>query len=138
MISLGFIVGIIVTVILSLGCIGMAIYAFHEDEPGIGRGLLLGLVVVLGLSAWGFFPYKMEYHSYKPVSGKIKSIDKRLVSSGDGMQDKFVVRYEGNSQQYGCTDTRCASIKKGDELRLMCMRVWEYAGTDGYDCKYGQ
>ena len=53
------------------------------------------------------------------------------------MEEKFVVRYEdGGGQQFGCTDTRCASVKPGDTLTLACKRAWEWAATDGYDCRF--
>lgn len=103
-----------------------------------GRGVLILVPVFILANGCGFWPYQAEYHKWEVKSGVVEKIDKRLVSSGDsGMEEKLVVRFAGDSQQYGCLDTRCASVSEGDELALLCKRAWEWAATDGYDCKWG-
>lgn len=98
---------------------------------------LAAVLVILTLTPWGMYPYKAEYHQWRTVSGTVEKIDKRLIGNGDSMEDKFVVRFaDSNGAQFGCDDTRCASVEAGDALTLSCKRVWQYTGTDGYDCRF--
>lgn len=97
--------------------------------------LVLGVLIAICV-ALGMFPYKAEYHRWETKAGTVTRIDKRLVGSGDGMEEKFVVTLGEGQQQYGCLDTRCASIHEGDYLALACKKVFEYGATDGWDCKF--
>ena len=104
----------------------------------LGIGCLTTAVVltVLLASPAGYYPFSAEYHQWREVSGTVTQIDKRLIGNGKSMEDKFVVRFDGDRQQFGCDDTRCASVREGDELTLSCKRAWQYTGTDGYDCRF--
>lgn len=138
--SLGVLIGL---PILGLGIllilVWIAFWWFWEDEPGpawCGVGALL-LVVGLALSPLGYYPYKAEYHQWRDKSGVVAEVSKRLVSDGNnGMNEKIVVRYENNGGEFGCEDTRCALVKKGDTLDLKCKRAWQYASVSGYDCRF--
>ena len=92
------------------------------------------LVATLVITAWGYFPYKMEYHHWTTVQGTVTQVGNRILGSSSSLQQKYVVVVNG--QEYGCEDTRCALIKKGDTIELSCKRVWQYAGVDGYDCSF--
>lgn len=97
----------------------------------------VGIIIGTAAPVTGMWPYKAEYHQWQHHGGTVTSIDKRLVSAGsDSMEEKFVVTFEGDAQQYGCQDTRCASVEEGDTLHLSCKRVWEWAATDGFDCRF--
>ncbi len=85
----------------------------------------------------GFYPYGQEYHKFVPTSGVVASVNDRLVSTGKGMEQKFVVKFEDDDQEYGCLDTRCALIEVGDTVTINCIKEWDYQGADGYDCKWG-
>lgn len=82
---------------------------------------------------WGMYPWKVEYHEWRQVSGTVNSVDSRIVP---GMEDKFVVTFKGNPQQYGVFDTRTASVRPGDKLIITCVRRWQWVGTHGYDCEF--
>jgi hypothetical protein len=104
---------------------------------GIGSLITAALVAVTMVTPAGYYPFSAEYHQWREASGTVVKIDKRLISSGkDSMEDKFVVRFEGDGQQFGCDDTRCAGVEVGDSLTLSCKRAWQYTGTDGYDCRF--
>lgn len=104
---------------------------------GIGGGaaILAVTLIITGLAMW---PWTAEYHQWRPVSGTVTAVDSRLLSAGDrgGTDQKFAVRLAGSTQEYGCADTRCSLVKPGQHLELECKRVWQYAGTPGYDCAY--
>lgn len=107
---------------------------FNRKATRWVSGTAAALLVVVGLA--GFYPYGAEYHQWRPVSGTVAKIDKRLIGNGKGMEEKFVVVFAGDGQQYGCNDTRCASVRPGDSLAITCKRTWQFAGTDGYDCNF--
>lgn len=72
----------------------------------------------------------------EPVTGQVDRIEKRLVSGGDSMEEKYVVLFEGNRQEYRVDDTRAALVKSGDELTVACKRQWQWASTHGYECRW--
>lgn len=97
-------------------------------------GIVITVIFVI-CAAGGFFPYEKQYHAYTQKVGVVESVSKRLLGSSDSFQEKFVVRYE-DGRVFGCEDTRCALVKPGNTLVLACIRVWEYQGSDGYDCAF--
>lgn len=110
----------------------------HPRDPEtkwLARFLFASAVLlVIGIAA-GYYPWKAEYHQYVTKTGTIETISSRLLGSSDSFQQKFVVRYT-DGREFGCEDTRCSLLKPGDALVLACKRTWQYAGVDGYDCKY--
>ena len=98
---------------------------------------IAAVFVIVTLTPAGMYPYKAEYHQWREVSGTVEKIDRRLIGNGDSMEDKFVIRFAySGGRQFGCDDTRCASVEPGDALTLSCKRAWQYTGTDGYDCRF--
>lgn len=143
MISIGYVVGTVIAGLVVLACLLVAaggVYLKKTEGAGLGimSGGLFGAVAVATLYVFAAFPpFDMDYHRYDPKSGTVASIDKRLVSDGDsGMSEKYVVRFKDQAQQYACLDTRCADVKKGDQLELACIKVWQFYGTPGFDCEF--
>lgn len=152
MISIGYIVGTGVMLLLVAAAVvgARACYRYRAQEVKRGgsfneateagwfaRGCLAaGCIPVLVwlFAAWPV--WDMAYHRYDTVTGTVATVDKRLVSEGEGMSEKYVVQLAGDSQQYGCLDTRCALIQPGEPVELSCIRVWAWYGSDGYDCEY--
>lgn len=140
--SLGVLIGLPLTLLLLLACLVLmilgAVWA-RRDSDGwqvTGFGVVVGAIVLV-IAAWRFYPYSAEYHQWQPASGQVESIDSRLVSIGNDKSpsERFVVTLD-DGEQYACDDTRCAQVKPGDLLDLSCKRAWQYAGTDGWDCKF--
>lgn len=144
--TLGVLIWIPVLVITATLLIPAGVWLWKYDErvdPGY-RGFskagaitcwVTALTIVV-VSLFGFYPYKSEYHQWREVGGTVKTIDSRLIGTSGTTESKFVVRFNDSPQQYGCEDTRCASVRAGDELVLSCKREWQYTGTDGYDCRF--
>ena len=150
MLSLGFITGIILTVLLVFGfalaaSICNAWYQ-HEtskggyyNDAGFAKGCELactaGILLTLLLAALFFYPYHMEYHEIRNVQGTVTQVSNRfLAGDNGGTNQKFVVTING--KQYGCNDTRCSLVHVGSWLQLGCQRVWEFGSKDGYDCVF--
>jgi hypothetical protein len=145
--SLGVLIGGPIAALLLLVCLvlgGLALRWWarnreHADASialGVSIVCAVGLVAVVGVSAWAFYPYEAEYHRWEPKSGVVEDVGRRLLPAGEGMQEKIVVRFEGDGQEYGIEDTRAALLERGDELTITCKRVWQYAGEDGFDCRW--
>lgn len=146
--SLGVLIWLPIFALLLAVLTATAVLAFRYHVKHDGKGSYYGdalwigipaVVIAVGLivgTTWGMYPYRAEYHQWRDVSGQVVSIDNRLIGTGDGMETKFVVRFDGSGQQYGCDDTRCASVREGDHLTLSCKRAWQYTGIDGYDCRF--
>lgn len=129
-------------IILLLGISVYSLYMYLTDKFDffpLGISIttsVLALLVGVGLW-WGMYPWRAEYHQWRAVDGEVQTIDKRLVSTGDkSMEDKFVVTFKGNPQEYGVLDTRAASVRPGERLVITCVKRWQYSGTHGYDCNY--
>lgn len=134
----GTLFGVPLLVITCLVIIGFALWLMQDDAP---LALLLGigsLFLAVGLGALGFYPFQKDYHYWTPVTGTVEAVDKRLVADGEGMSEKIVVRFEGDPQQYGITDTRAALLRPGSEAALLCKRAHEWGpSVDGLDCRWG-
>lgn len=139
--SLGVLIGIPVLIVLALIFVAAILAARRSsdyDAPFMFYGGILGLVVVIAGGLIGFFPYSSQYHRWHTTSGVVQEVSSRFLGSGDnGTTQKFVVRINGrDSGEYGCNDTRCALVKKGDRLTLSCKRTWQFSGRDGWDCNF--
>lgn len=134
------IIGIILTVLITVvvltkrrGWTG----SYGLDDAGLlGLTSLGAIILLIIVTTCVYFPYEKEYHYWDRKEGTVEEINKRLIGSGDGMEEKFVVRFSGYRQEYGCEDTRCALVAPGDYLALSCIRIWQYSGTDGWDCNF--
>lgn len=110
-------------------------------DPFFCRVGWIAALVLIGIAVigtwWGMYPWKAEYHQWTPVSGVVDTVDSRLLPAGDSaVEQKFVVSFKGNQQQYGVLDTRAAGVKPGDRLTITCVRRWQWSGAHGYDCNF--
>lgn len=141
--SLDLLIGVPIAAGFFILFVAIAVYAFtwwikNKQDWDAGMALFIaGLTTfaalcTVGITSCALYPYEKEYHYWTKNSGVVAQIDKRIA---EGIEEKFVVRYE-DGRERGCLDTRCAAVKPGDTLTLSCKRVWQYEGTDGYDCVY--
>jgi hypothetical protein len=139
--SLSFLGGLLFVALAIIVLLAIASFAASHWEQDLAPLWAVSAVacipILLGITACATFPWESEYHRYEPKVGKVVSVDKRLVSAGDkGMQEKLVVRFADMPGQWGCEDTRCASVRPGDMLALRCIKRWDYSASDGYDCRF--
>jgi len=146
--SLGVIIGLPVTIlicVLILVFIGYGVYLIRRDGAHEYGGWSIGLMATVGgtvcliiavvIAAVAFFPYKAEYHQWRPVNGTIAHISSRILGTSDSINQRFVVEFT-DGRLRSCDDTRCALLHEGDWLALSCKRYWQYSGDSGYDCNY--
>lgn len=96
----------------------------------------LGIAIVwAGIAAVAYIPYGKDYHYWAPVTGEVEKVDSRLISSGDGMAERYVFTIDG--QPYGVDDTRAATVEEGDRVALLCKKEWQWQAADGWGCRWG-
>jgi hypothetical protein len=117
--------------------------ARDHDDTGLAMAswvlCIVALIAIGGLTWWGMYPWKSEYHHWTPKSGVVATVDSRIVPGGTdskSVEQKFVVSFAGEDQQYAVMDTRAAGVKPGDRLTITCVRRWQWSGTHGYDCNF--
>lgn len=143
--SLGVLVGgpafVLVIAVLVTGGVWLLRRQWDDYDRGMahffGWGLVGVAVIVAIFAGVGFYPYSAQYHQWTPTSGVVATTNSRFLGDGNGgTSQKFVVTFKGSGQQYGCNDTRCASVKPGDSLTITCIRSFQWFGTPGYDCNF--
>lgn len=136
-----FIVMSILALIVLLALILAWLIAWSEGNHWIGTNWTIGTVLVCIPIAfiywWSMYPWKAEYHSWRPVSGTVATLDDRLMPGANGgMEQKLVVTFVGDPAPYGVLDSQAAAAKPGDHLDISCVRRWQQTGTHGYDCLF--
>lgn len=136
-ISLGFVITLALLAVVVIGCILAVVFAFViEDEPGIGIGAVaFGLAWAIGTAAV-LWPWDMQYHQWRMTEGKIATANSRILSGDNGPDEQYVIKFL-DGRQRRCDDSRCASLKPGDYVRLWCIREWQWASEPGWGCRWG-
>lgn len=140
--SLGVLIGLPAAGIITILCILVILWAvFAGDATEFTFGGFVCLILTLGITAFTFWPYHWEYHSWQPKQGTIASISNRFIASdtqGGGTTQRFVVTFTNKNDPgpYSCDDTRCSLLHKGDFLQLSCKREWQYSGNPGWSCNF--
>jgi hypothetical protein len=143
--SLGFIVGIIVASVLWLAFVGALWLAvrWRRTADRYDRSManvcvvasVVAIVATVGITAAALYPYDMQYHQWRSVSGTVAQVDVRMQSDGSATSQNYAVRLT-DGQTYRCDDTRCSLLKPGDTVSLKCIREWQYASTSGWGCRF--
>lgn len=154
----GFVVGRIADVVLiTLLLVGVGVGAWFIKRPpkkryfgmtdeGIApwdhRASGIAFIAICGflllITPLMYFPYDMDYHARREVSGTVARVDSRILSEGEGFEEKIVITFDGSNIQFGCKDTRCASLREGDWVQLLCTKDYDWNSTDGWNCGWGR
>lgn len=116
---------------------------FTGDEYGGGAisafiAAVVGIIVI-GVSVFVFWPpFQTKYYKYYPVTGAVQNTPQsRFLSDGSGgTSQNYLIVIRG--QDYRCDDTRCAQLKKGTVVTLMCAPSWAANGMPGWTCNWGK
>lgn len=99
----------------------------------------LAVVAFLGVtlgSAFGYWPWKADYHRLQPASGVVKAVDSRFLAAS-----QYVVVTYDTGLTVRCDDSRCATVRPGEQLRLLCTKEHQFGsplGADGWACRWGE
>lgn len=140
-VTAGFIVGILTLMVFAL--IGLVVAGFLASvdvkSSWITTGLVLYLLLCGGVWLIATWPLNYDYHHWVNKEGKVTRISNRLVSGGEGIvNQRFVVQV--GATQYGIDDTRAATLKVGDHVRLRCKKEHQFQQpleSDGWACRWG-
>lgn len=94
---------------------------------------MLVAVALVAIPLGGYWPYRGDYHRLQPVTGVVTSVDTRFLAAS---QYVIVTYQEGTTVR--CDDSRCATVRVGDNLRLLCTKEWQYGAVNGWGCRWGQ
>lgn len=124
-----------VAVGVAIAVAGVTVWRRDRNSEVFWGGVVTVVVTVLvaGVAMW---PWQLEYHEWRPVGGTVDGVNPpvwTVTLSGDQW---FAVRLQGDAQAYSCVDVRCALLKRGDHLEMMCKRRWQFVGTPGYQCEF--
>lgn len=94
---------------------------------------LLGCLIFFG---FGYYPWHGDYHRLQPVTGTVAAVDSRFLAASQYV----VVTYAGG-QVVRCDDSRCATVRPGEQLRLLCTKAHQFGSpiaADGWACRWGE
>jgi hypothetical protein len=154
--TLSFLIGTPLWILALLACLVVSARAFvywrrHKGEPhrwttlftandakqiSIWSLVAFAVLLVIALSPLAYYPYKVEFHQWRPVTGKVTEVSKRLIAQDKSMSERYVLVIDG--QPYGVDDTRASLVKVGDTVSLSCKRDWQYASVPGWVCRWNQ
>lgn len=133
-VSLGVPAIILGLVILILATIG--VLKFVDDGfivAWLSGPAALALAVV---PLFGYYPYGADYHRLQPASGVVRAVDSRFLAAS-----QYVVVTYDTGLTVRCDDSRCATVRPGDRLLLLCTKEHQFGsplGADGWGCRWGQ
>lgn len=134
--SISFWIALVVAILL------LAFFLLGVAFAGDGEGRAFAVLLTIACVLWIFLPWGIfvtggdDYHKFKPKTGVVAELGKRLVSKDKGMEEKIVIRFEGDPQEYGVSDTRAGLLKVGDTATVKCKRSYQFASQSGYDCRW--
>lgn len=141
----GIIGGTLAAVVVFVLCVAAAVLFFRGSRDPLDGGEMVffgwvavaAAVVTVAAWVWASWPLAYDYHHWVDKSGRVEKVSQRLVSSGNGMSQKFVVVIDG--RPYGIDDTRAALINEGDVVRLRCKKAYQFGvprSAHGWDCRW--
>jgi len=129
---------IISSLLVCLFLVGLAVR--HADD---WTDLLLlaslptiGALTLIITPLFCYWPYSGDYHQLQPATGVVKTVDSRFLAAS-----QYVVVTYDTGLTVRCDDSRCATVRPGDDLRLLCTKEHQFGSplaADGWGCRWGQ
>lgn len=130
------IAAIVLGILLLLTVAGAVLAGDGELRVMSGMGAVVVLLIIGG-AALSYYPFSSDFHKYYTVSGTVaETPDSRLISSGDSVSQRYVIKFAESGDLYGVDDTRAATVKQGDKVSLRCKREFEFNSVPGWGCKW--
>jgi hypothetical protein len=128
-----FVIGLVFLVAAVVG-------GLSTHDTGAVSAAFLGLCIAVVSVVIYWPPLDGAYHHWYPVSGVVAQApaSRLITDGGKSVNQRFVLRFAGSGTLFGCDDTRCATLKVGDTVKLQCKRKWQFRGTPGWVCNYDQ
>lgn len=129
-VCVAFVIAAIITIIL--------IFKRTEDRTDAWIMSTLPILAVVGVFVgcfFGYYPFKADYLRLQPVSGRVLAVDDRFMAAS-----QYIVITYDTKLTVRCDDARCATVKPGENLRLLCHKEHEWGSpleADGWVCRWG-
>jgi hypothetical protein len=126
-----------VAVLLCLGLIWLALRYAQDNEDDGTLSLIpgLGALVLIIAPLFCYYPYSGDYHRLQPVTGVVQAVDSRFLAAS-----QYVVVTYDTGLTVRCDDSRCATVRTGESLQLLCTKEHQFGSplaTDGWGCRWG-
>lgn len=123
---------------VSLALLIAAIRFADDFEDALVLGCLPAIAVLALIIAplFAFYPYGGDYHRLQPATGTVRAVDSRFLAAS-----QYVVITYDTGLIVRCDDSRCATVKLGDQLRLLCTKEHQFGSplaADGWGCRWGE
>lgn len=127
---------IIILAVLALTLLTVGLFRYVEDGYIFGwmTGPVTVAIVILALVS--YWPYHGDYHRLQPATGVVKSVDSRFFAAS-----QYVVVTYDTGLTVRCDDIRCATVRPGDTLKLLCTKEHQFGSplaADGWGCRWGE
>lgn len=127
-----------VSLLLCLVLIALARHHAEDVEEMIMFGMLpaLGALALIVAPLFGYYPYDGDYHRLQSAIGVVKTVDTRFLAAS-----QYVVVTYDTGLVVRCDDSRCATVRPGDSLRLLCTKEHQFGSplaADGWGCRWGE
>jgi len=134
----------IATATLLLILIGFTVVkGWNDPDHGFpsGAGLVGGcaavlVAVMLPIGLFGWYPYEGDYHRLQPATGTVRTVDNRFLAAS-----QYVVVTYDTGLTVRCDDSRCATVRPGQQLRLLCTKEYQLGSpheADGWGCRWDE
>lgn len=137
----GWMIWLVILIVAAGICWLTAICAGIARAWAVAGGAVVCALVVGAIGTFLAFPFSGQYHRFVPQQGRVAKTGFRFLASdtqGGGSTQKYVITF-ADGRSFGCMDTRCANVTKGDYLILMCERSFQFnAPVEGWDCNWGR
>lgn len=112
----------------------------EEDAVGAAAWILWIVSVVLAGFYFGAMlpPYDTSFHATYRITGEVDVLEKGFTGDGDGVVSPgFVIGVEGvDDYLIWSDDQRFRTIEIGDDVNLVCGKVFRYFQEPYYDCSF--
>ena len=113
------------------------------DDFGNGfsiSGIAFGAmgVIGIGIGYFGFLmpPYDTSYYQTYKITGELTEVESAFNADGGTMSQVFVARVDGIDLFIESDDQRFRTLKAGDDVNLVCGKVFNYFQEPYYNCDF--
>jgi hypothetical protein len=127
------VVGLLILLVGAGICLAVGV---AEDLTGVGWILVATVALGAVLTGVGYWPFMGDYHRLQPTTGVVKAVDSRFLAASS-----YVVVTYDTGLVVRCDDSRCATVRQGETLKLLCTKDHQFGspyGADGWACRWGQ
>jgi len=113
----------------------VACFITADDLADVGVIIGIGTLIFAAFMGFGYWPFMGDYHRLQPATGTVKVVDTRFLAASS-----YVVVTYDTGLMVRCDDSRCATVREGETLKLLCTKEHQFGSpyaADGWACRWG-